>query len=194
VTVFADSTFENEQRISPVQDDSRVHITRPEGAVAIEPSSVDLHLQDSFIRLEQQKRAVRVDTEDTYPKQTEHTANENGYIYIHPNEFVLATTQETIQLDSSVVGLLHGRSSVGRLGLFVENAGLVDAGFEGELTLELFNASANTIALTPGMRIVQLTVHELTTESTTDYAAKSSKYNSQDDVTGSRLYADRELQ
>jgi len=71
----------------------------------------------------------------------------------------------------------------------------VDAGFGMEkpcsLTLELFNASSNTIALKPDMRIVQMTVHELTEESPDHYADKvESKYNRQTDATPSRLYQD----
>ena len=45
--------------------------------------------------------------------------------------FVLATTMEFIRLPNYLTAFVEGRRSVGRLGLFIQNAGWVDPGFEG---------------------------------------------------------------
>lgn len=162
-------------------------IVSRENGVSVEPSSIDLHLGKKWGRFERQKRAVRVWDEETYPEFTE-VETEN--ITIRPQEFLLAHTQDHVHLPSDCVGFLHGRSSVGRLGLFVHNAGLVDAGFAGDLTLELFNASKNTIVLKPSMRICQMTVHAHDTAPNVPYSNQTNKYQNQRGPTPSRLYED----
>ncbi|WP_413004418.1 dCTP deaminase domain-containing protein [Peribacillus frigoritolerans] len=42
----------------------------------------------------------------------------------------LPTTKEWIKLTGNITAFLEGRSSVGNLGLFIQNAGWVDPGFE----------------------------------------------------------------
>ena len=50
---------------------------------------------------------------------------------IEPHSFLLATTNEYIKLPNHITAFVEGRSSIGRMGLFISNAGWVDAGFEG---------------------------------------------------------------
>jgi len=45
---------------------------------------------------------------------------------------------------------------IGRMGIFIQNPGWVDPGFEGQITLELFNANRLPIRLSEGRRICQL--------------------------------------
>lgn len=176
-------------------DNAPAIVTRDEGEVSIEPSSIDLHLGEKYGRYEQQKRSIVVDNPDTYPRFTQYTTGEPiDTISVRPGEFMLANTQELIHLPTDTVGFLHGRSSVGRLGLFVHNAGLVDPGFaNATLTLELFNASQNTIELKPGMRICQMTVHSTHSAPDVDYSEQNgNKYQGQRGPTPSRLYEDFE--
>lgn len=56
-------------------------------------------------------------------------------IEIQPGEFMLATTMEYIRIPNDCAAFVHGRSSIGRLGLTVQNAGFIDPGFHGEITL-----------------------------------------------------------
>ena len=86
--------------------------------------------------------------------------------------------------------VVEGRSSLGRLGLFIQNAGWVDPGFHGEITLELFNANRCAIKLQAGRRIGQLVFARM------DRAAQSpyrGKYQGQRGATGSRVFLDEEL-
>ena len=68
-------------------------------------------------------------------------------IIIKPKEFLLGYTPEYFKFSKEVAGILHTRSSIGRMGLFSNNAGLIDAGWEGQITYELFNASNNVVVL-----------------------------------------------
>ena len=63
---------------------------------------------------------------------------------------------EYLRLPDTLTAFVEGRSSPGRLGLFIQNAGWVDPGFEGEITLELYNANRCAIALRAGRRVGQL--------------------------------------
>ena len=114
---------------------------------------------------------------------------QDGRIVIPPKTFLLATTVEYFRLPPDLTAFVEGRSSIGRLGLFIQNAGWVDSGFEGQITLELFNASPVGIALTPGMRIGQLVFAKMDTRPDKVY---SGKYQGQTGATGSKLFMDKE--
>jgi dCTP deaminase len=76
---------------------------------------------------------------------------------IGPGQFLLAHTLEYIKLPSNVAAQVEGRSSFARIGLQVHmTANLVEAGFDGCLTLEVVNNGPSSIRLYPGMRIAQL--------------------------------------
>jgi dCTP deaminase len=73
-----------------------------------------------------------------------------------PGEFWLGSTLETVTVGRCILGQVHGKSTRARQGLIVHAAGLIDPGFSGQLTLEMFNMSAAPIILTPGMLICQI--------------------------------------
>lgn len=71
---------------------------------------------------------------------------------------VLATTAETLRVPVTHTGQFAGKSTLGRLGISTHvTAGFIDPGFEGEITLELLNASPVPFRLEPGMKIGQIT-------------------------------------
>lgn len=156
--------------------------------VAVEPSSIDLHLGPEILRPKHKKGPVIVDEKDTYPEY-----EQQDDFTIPPHSFRLAHTDEIVGLSNKYVGILHGRSSVGRLGLFIENAGLIDAGFHGQVTLELTNPTQYPITLKEGMRICQMTVHKHEHPPNVGYSkGNGNKYNGQEGATPSRLYRDFE--
>ena len=106
-----------------------------------------------------------------------------------PGQFVLATTMEYVRLGADLTAFVEGRSSLGRMGLFVQNAGWVDPGFEGEITLELFNANRCALELRSGRRVGQLVFAQLDEAAKNPYAGK---YQGQRGATGSRVYLDPE--
>jgi deoxycytidine triphosphate deaminase len=83
----------------------------------------------------------------------------------------------------------------GRGGVFLSNtAGLCDPGFAGKITLELSNLGAAPVALSPGMRISQLTFTQLTSPAERPYGEeRGSKYQEQDGPQASRIGGDREF-
>jgi dCTP deaminase len=82
-------------------------------------------------------------------------------IVLAPGQFVLGHTLEYFLLPANIAAELEGRSSYARLGLEIHmTAGFVDPGFNGVLTLELFNAGPNPIKIYPGLRVGQLRFYE----------------------------------
>lgn len=76
-------------------------------------------------------------------------------IAIPPRNFVLLTTEEYVRMPEDVAGLANLRSSLARYGLVIPPT-VVDAGFEGQITIEVVNESPNTIVLRPGLRFLHL--------------------------------------
>lgn len=161
-------------------------IERPEDKkVDIQPSSADLHLGDEFAYpYTEGNQAVDVTDESTYPEMGYVGGEE---IVLEPNDFVLAHTEEYIDLPENICGYLWGKSSIGRLGLFVHNAGLVDANFCGSLVLEVYNAASYPIKLHAGQAICQLALDEQP-PATNPYSADQNTYQGQEGVTPSRGY------
>ncbi len=84
----------------------------------------------------------------------------------------------------------------GHGGVFLSNtAGLCDPGYHGQITLELSNLGAAPVALTPGMRISQLTFTELTSPADRPYGdERGSKYQHQQGPQASRIGDDPEFE
>jgi len=113
----------------------------------------------------------------------------NEPFILQPREFVLAITEEHLELADDVLGRLEGRSSLGRIGIIVHGtAGLFDPGWSGKATLELSNLGRMPVALYPGMRICSFTFEQLTTPSSVPYRKKAgNKYAGQTRPLASRL-------
>ena len=83
----------------------------------------------------------------------------------------------------------------GRGGIFLSNtAGLCDPGYRGQITLELSNLGSAPVALTPGMRISQVTFTQLKTPAERPYGSeRGSKYQDQSGPQASRIGGDHEF-
>ncbi len=64
---------------------------------------------------------------------------------------MLGTTLELIRLPNDLTAFVEGRSSIGRFGVFIQNAGWIYPGFSGQNTLELFNANRVPVQLKVGI-------------------------------------------
>ena len=108
---------------------------------------------------------------------------------LQPGDFVLAITEEKLELADDILGRLEGRSSLGRIGIIVHGtAGLFDPGWTGKATLELSNLGRVPVALYPGMRICSFTFEQLSTPSSMPYRSKpGNKYAGQTSPLASRL-------
>ena len=147
---------------------------------ALQPASYDITLGNSFKILES-KQVLNINTNSKYKNVTR-----DSYI-LYPKKFVLATTREFISIPLDLVAIIDGRSSYGRMGIDIQNAGWIDPGFKGELTLEIRNESSCPVMLNSGTRIGQLVFLELLTPASYGY---NGKYYNQTGATG--MNADRE--
>jgi dCTP deaminase len=149
----------------------------------VQPSSVDLHL-DRYFRVFRNHTMGHIDVKQNLEELTElvELADGDEPFILHPGEFVLGSTSERVALPTDLVARLEGKSSLGRLGLLIHStAGFVDAGWDGQLTLELSNVASLPITLYPGMKIGQISFIQMTTPADRPYGSGElgSKYQGQ---------------
>ena len=149
----------------------------PYEADMIQPSSIDVRL-DKFFRIFENHRYAVIDPAAEQPDLTRLVEVEgDGPFVLHPGEFVLGSTYESVTLPDDVAARLEGKSSLGRLGLLTHStAGFIDPGFEGNVTLELSNTATLPINLWPGMKIGQLCFFRLSSSAEHPYG--SDRYGS----------------
>ncbi len=148
----------------------------------IQPASVDIRLGDTFSVVEDSPQGIITMKDEIHYK----VIKSNTYILL-PHQFVLATTMEYIELPDNLTAFVEGRSSLGRMGLFIQNAGWVDPGFKGEITLELYNANRCAIELVCGRRVGQLVFAQMDDTALNPY---NGKYQGQVGATGSKVFLD----
>lgn len=109
--------------------------------------------------------------------------------YLYPGGFALGITHQCITLPSDIAGRLDGRSSLARVGLMVHaTAHTIDPGWNGHITLELFNCGQLPLALRTGMRICALSFESLLSPTSKPYAAQpQAKYKDQNSPLPSRF-------
>lgn len=130
--------------------------------------SVDLRTREPVLDIQENNRPVE--------RYFDHTFREfGGRFVLYPGQLVLGCTFEYMKLPNDLLGLLHSRSSLNRLGVRVSS--VIQPGFVGTLTIELTNQSSNPVALYTGMRLVQLTLVTLDKATGKGYAGGfASKY------------------
>ena len=159
--------------------------------ILLQPSSIDVRLGRQF-RTFNSHRYTHIDPaqqQDDLTTLVELDLFES--FILHPGEFALATTMETITLSDLLAARLEGKSSLGRLGLMAHStAGFIDPGFTGQITLELSNVSNLPIKLYPGMRIGQVCFFKLRSPVKHPYGDEclSSKYQNQRGPTPSQAW------
>ena len=114
-------------------------------AEAIQPNSLDVHLSNNY--------AVQFNDGSF----EEIVAEE---FILKPGDFVLAVTEEFFYFGPTLHGVLQGKSSWARVGLYVESAGLFDSGFEGVAVVELTNQGKAPLLLKAGQPIAQMVFHK----------------------------------
>jgi len=184
----------SDRSIKEALDSGRI-IVSPIGENAIQPASLDIRLDREF-RVFRNHRDSFIDIRSPMESLTEiETIDDDQAFVLHPNEFVLGSTIELVELPNDIVARVEGKSSLGRLGLLVHaTAGYVDPGWQGKLTMELSNVSNLPIKLYYNMKIGQLSFFELSTPSDNPYGsgAIKSKYQNQEGPTASKGYSDYE--
>ena len=104
-------------------------------------------------------------------------------LVLRPNQLYLGRTAERTET-RNLVPMIEGRSSIGRLGLFVHvTAGFGDVGFCGFWTLEMF--AVQPVRIYSGVAICQIFYHDIR-GSFTQY--QSDKYQHNRDIQPSLLF------
>jgi len=171
-------------------EDGRIAID-PFDASMVQPSSIDVRVDRRF-RVFHNARYPYIDVRQPMEDLTElvEVGPDERFI-LHPGEFVLGQTLERVTLPDDLVARLEGKSSLGRLGLLIHStAGFVDAGFSGNLTLELSNVANLPITIYYGMPIGQLSFMRMDGPVEHPYGSRdtSNKYQGQTEPTPSRFY------
>ncbi|MCR5617541.1 MAG: dCTP deaminase [Clostridiales bacterium] len=164
--------------------DEKTLVIKPVTEEQIQPASVDIRLGNTFSVVDDSPSGV-ISLEN---KISYKTITTDTYLIL-PGQFVLATTMEYFELPDNLTAFVEGRSSLGRMGLFIQNAGWVDPGFKGEITLELYNANRCAIELKSGRRVGQLVFAEMDDHAQNPY---NGKYQGQTGATGSRVFLDND--
>ena len=130
---------EEKLKISPFYDDS------------VRENGIDLRVGRGIARLKNINNVLDPVKDDI---NTYYEFQEDASYVIKPDELVLIHTLEYIELPNNVVGLINLRSSYARLGLTIPPT-VVDAGFKGELTIQMRGGSF-PIKIRVGDRLIHL--------------------------------------
>lgn len=157
-------------------------VVEPFDPASVQPSSVDLRLDHRFITFRNHTFS-HIDVKSNLESLTSSVeVDDHDPFILHPGEFVLGSTAERVAIPADLVGRIEGKSSLGRLGLLIHTtAGFVDAGWDGQLTLEFSNVASLPITLYPGMKIGQISFMRMSTDADNPYGAGvlGSKYQGQ---------------
>lgn len=156
----------------------------------INPNSIDVRLGDECANYDGSTKII-----DPYDHQSIMEGLMTRPIgVILPGEFLLASTVETVRLAPMICAELNGKSSIARLGVEIHiTGGWIDAGFQGEITLEMHNVNSRPVRLYAGMPIGQLVIHEISPAKRHYGERKGSKYQDQSGPVASRYYLNNKV-
>lgn len=156
-------------------------IIEPFDEKKVNPNSYNLSLHNELLVYENctlDMKKLNLTTTITIP--------ESGLL-LEPNKLYLGRTNEFTKTES-FVPMLEGRSSTGRLGLFIHvTAGFGDVGFAGFWTLEIF--CVQPIIIYPNVDICQIYFHSIQGEFE---LYQSGKYQNNTGIQPSLMYKDFE--
>jgi len=105
--------------------------------------------------------SIRLHLSNQFAKPAEKVETKKEYL-LKPKELILGSTLERIKLPNDHAGLYDGSTTLARVGITSHMGSmLISPGSNGNLTLEVFNASDKPFLLKAGMRIGQLLITKL---------------------------------
>lgn len=129
-----------------------IHI-EPFSEAQLNPNSYNLRLHNELLVYDEAQLDMKRE------HATRSITIPNGGLLLEPQTLYLGRTVEYTRTEK-VVPMLEGRSSIGRLGLFVHvTAGFGDVGFAGYWTLEMF--CIHPVRIYPNIPVCQIYYHTL---------------------------------
>lgn len=155
---------------------------------AIQPASIDLHLDKKFLIFKNTHHAFIDVREPVADLMEEVEIDENRPFVLHQGEFALGVTMERLTLANDMVARLEGKSSLGRIGIIVHaTAGFIDPGNSLRPTLELHNVGSLPVKLYYKMPIAQLAFMPLSSPAEHPYS-QGRKYYGADVPQASKMH------
>jgi dCTP deaminase len=168
----------------------------PIGDNAIQPASIDIRLDREILVFRNNHRS-HIDVTKPADDVVERMTIEDGVPFmLHPGQFALGSTMETVTIPDDIVARIEGKSSLARYGLLIHStAGFVDPGWSGMLTLEFSNVGILPITLYYGMKIGHISFNMLSTPADNPYGSKAlgSKYQGQGGPATSLYYLNYQI-
>lgn len=155
-----------------------------------QPASVDLTLDSMFYEMHPSSKPIDPENAGNLEEFAfkVNLFEDNPYMFC-PGSFLIASTAEYVTLSDSICGILKGKSSLGRLGVVPHlEAGLIDPGFQGKITLEIKNFGTRPVLLRAGMKIAQISFFKMSSPCSRPYGHPDlgSKYQNQTEATLSK--------
>lgn len=159
----------------------------------VQPSSIDLTLSSEIKKIKTGiTDVVNIFDENRIEEiyETSHTDK----IILCPGDFILGQIRETITIPSNYIGNIQNRNSMIRMGINVGLSSYINPGYSGKLPIAIKNIGNVSIELTPGMRICQLVIQEVSPPPTHDYSSKGdAKYHNENEITLPKMYTELEF-
>ncbi len=160
------------------------------------PASLDFRLWN-IIKFYDKHQISAIDPRSWLSQENIWTfyVQDGDYFLIHPWQFVLWVTKETISVPDDLVARCEWRSSLWRLWLIIHStAWFIDPWFKWTITLEITNINEVPVKLYPGMRVGQFAFEQLDFPCEVPYnKRKGSKYMNQKDTQVSRVFDDSDF-
>jgi dCTP deaminase len=103
------------------------------------------------------------------------------YFDLLPGEHILVSSLESVKVPEDLMGVMYPRSSTNRKGISVDQTGIIDSGYEGQLVIPIRNNThSQTVRLYPGERFCQIVFERLDS----DVAPRTSRYHKRDIIEG----------
>lgn len=156
----------SDRDIDHIIKSGQAFLVNPYNEEMLQPNSIDLTLGDELKTVNGKSIDL---SQDSYKLQ--------------PLEFILGSTSEKVHMPYNLCGHVDGKSSIGRLGVFIHiSSGFIDSGFTGNITLEIFNASDEAFELYHGMSICQIVFEALSNPVMKPYGARNNHYQNSDGI------------
>lgn len=174
--------------------DSGEILISPFDPARINPNSYNLSLHNELLVYENGCNvagtvmpAIQEPLDIKKPNPTSRISIPEDGLVINPGRLYLGRTVEAT-LTKNCVPMIEGRSSLGRLGIFIHiTAGFGDVGFNGYWTLEM--SCIHPVRIYPYIEICQIFYHDVVGDI---QLYKSNKYQGNNDIQASMMYKDFE--